>query len=187
MNIIVKPFEGDCCYCRPDTSWEKENRDFYCPENISRLDWAPIVFLRISKAGKCVAERFASRYYDAFNFGALIYIGDFMPCIASASCVDHTSLLPFPLYNPIVIEGEENIYEVRKNGELIFTANAGVKLREMAEKALCKASELISLRIGDLLAIELAPVSPLAIRSENEINMKASFCENTLYEPKLKF
>ena len=67
MNIIVKTFGGGVC-CRPDTSWEKENRDFYCPECAGAIHWAPVVFARISKAGKCIGEKFASRYYDAMGF-----------------------------------------------------------------------------------------------------------------------
>ena len=120
MNIIVKPYGSSLCYCRPDTTWERENKDFYSPECVNELHWAPIVFARICKAGKCIGGKFAPRYYDAFNFGALLYCHTSeSPDIAFTSCADHTSLLPAPLYNPVVIENEENIFEVKKNGEKI--------------------------------------------------------------------
>ena len=112
MNIVVKPYGGSFSYCRPDTSWERENRDIYTPDRIDRWDWAPIVFVRVCKAGKCVGRKFASRYYDAFGFGALLYVGAVGEAdinIAAASCADHSSILPFPLYNIAVLEGQDNI------------------------------------------------------------------------------
>ncbi len=187
MNIIVKPYGSDNCHCRPDTTWERENKDFYSPECVNELRWAPILFVRISKAGKCIGEKFASRYYDAFGFGALMYVGNLMPCIASASCADHTSILPFPLYNPVVLENEENEYEVCRNDESIFKTAGGSALKTSVEEAICKASLLTSLRIGDFVAIELAPVTDLASRTEGQASFKASFCENELYNFRIIF
>ncbi len=187
MNIIIRPYGGNTCHCRPDTTWERENKDFYSPECVNELSWAPILFVRISKAGKCIGDRFASRYYDAFGFGALMYIGDLMPCLASASCADHTSLLPFPLYNTLVLENDEVEYEVMKNDESIFKTAAGRRLTDEIEEAICKASQLTSLRIGDFVAIELAPVDLLASRAEGSVSMKATFCENELYNFRIIF
>ncbi len=187
MNIIIKPYGSDSCYCRPDTTWERENKDFYSPERVNELHWAPILFVRISKAGKCIGGKFASRYYDAFGFGALMYAGDLMPCIASASCIDRTSLLPFPLYNPVVLENEDNTYEVWKNDESIFNVRAGEGLKMEIESAICRASELTSLRTGDFVAVELAPVAVLASRTDGPAALKAEFCENELYNFKVIF
>ncbi len=187
MNIIVRPYGSETCYCRPDTTWERENKDFYSPECVNELGWAPIVFVRISKAGKCIGEKFASRYYDAFGFGALMYIGDYMPDIASASCADHTSLLPFPLYNPVVLENEDNIYKVYKNGGELFSADCGLQLKSLIEDTVCRASQLTSLRIGDFVAVELAPVAGLVSRTEEKAALKATFCENDLYDLNLIF
>ncbi len=187
MNIIIKPYGRDTFHCRPDTTWERENKDFYSPECVNDLAWAPILFVRISKAGKCIGAKFAARYYDAFGFGALMYIGDFMPCLASASCADHTSLLPFPLYNPVVLENEGVEYEVIKNDESIFKTAAGGSLKAEIEAAVCKASQLTSLRIGDFVAVELAPVAPLASRTDGQVSFKAGFCENELYCFKIVF
>lgn len=195
MNIIVKPHGSDLCYCRPDTTWERENKDFYAPDCIDEINWAPIIFVRISKAGKCIGEKFASRYYDAFNFGALMYCNQGET--AFTSCVDHSSLLPAPLYNPVVMEGSDNVYEVKKNGETVFgfprvafargMAPSEFPLKEMVEDAVCKASRLTSLRIGDFVAVELTPVSPLAFRQEGEVSFKATYCENELYDMKVIF
>ena len=182
MNIIIKPYGSDSCYCRPDTTWERENKDFYVPDNVKVLYWAPVVFARVSKAGKCINPKFVSRYYDSFGFGILFYTDE--GNIAFSSCADHSSLLPLPLYNPVVAEGEDNQYKVVKNGEEIFCASPD---KTLIEEAVCKASQRTSVRIGDFVAAELDSLKPLAEQAEGEVQIKASFCENSLYDLKLVF
>ena len=187
MNIVIRPYGSELCYCRPDTTWEREGKDFYSPECVGSIDWAPILFVRISKAGKCIGKNFAARYYDAFNFGTLLYCN----CgndrsTAYASCADHTSLLPFPLYNMVVLENERNIYTVKRNSEDIFS-QTGTGLTELIEDTLCKASMLTTLRIGDIVAIELKEVTQLAERSEREITLQAAYCGNELFNNKIIF
>ena len=177
MNIIVQPYGSDSCYCRPDTTWERENRDFYVPEGIGEVHWAPVVFVRISKAGKCIGEKFAERYYDAFNFGALLYCqpeqseGSFP--IAFSSCIDHTSLLPSPTHNLSELENTESVFIVTRNAEEIFKSES--EITEKIRNAVCRASKLTSLRIGDYLAVELAPSTIFAAHGEDESALKATF------------
>ena len=207
MNIVVKPYGSDMCYCRPDTTWERENRDLYSPECVNAWEWAPVLFARVSKAGKCISPKFASRYYDSLNFGALLYVGGVEK--AYGSCADHTSILPLPLYNPVVFETEGNKAEFFKNDELIFsleTLGAGhvntqgediefktstnceaTRLIQLTEEAICKASQLTSLRIGDYVAIELSPASILAEKTEGSLSFKATFCENEIFSSKVIF
>ena len=135
MNIIVNPHGCSACYCRPDTTWERENKDIYISEGIDSIYWTPVMFARISKAGKCIQKKFASRYYDSFNFGILIYTGK--GDIAFTSCADHTSLLPSPLYNPVVMENEENEFIFFKNGKAIFSSGCS---KDALEESLCRAS-----------------------------------------------
>lgn len=195
MNIIVRPYDSSMCYCRPDTTWERENKDFYVPGSIDVIDWAPILFVRISKAGKCIGKKFASRYYDAFNYGALLYCRkEGSDEIAFTSCADHSSLLPAPLYNPVVLESPDNIFEVSRNGEASFAYPASGKnepaegmLKEMIEDTICRASEMTSVRIGDYIAIELVPAGILATREEGDVRFQARYCENSLYDLNIIF
>ena len=179
MNIIVKPYDSSLCYCRPDTTWERENKDFYSPDCVKELHWSPILFVRISKAGKCIGKKFASRYYDGFNFGILLYClteGQNTD-IAYSSCADHTSLLPSSQLSTSLLESGEYSYNVKRNEEVLCSIS-GTPLIETIEDTICKASQLTSLRIGDYVAVELKQISKFSDREESKAKLSAESCGN---------
>ena len=182
MNIVIKPFGSDLCYCRPDTTWERENKDFYSPECVNEILYSPVIFARVAKAGKCISEKFAERYYDAIGCGMLMY------CNTSegvSSCVDHTSILPMTLYNPAVLEDNMK-FTLKKNGKCISAISAGgSEWRNLLEHAICKSSQLTSLRIGDFVAVELANSETIACKAEGTVSVQGEFCENTVFDFKI--
>ena len=234
MNIIVKPYGSDLCHCRPDTTWERENKDFYSPECVNEIYWTPVVFARVSKAGKCVGSKFVGRYYDAVGCGLLMYcstsgseensgdprnpatagcalqrstgpfaeslathsrgwenaISDHQPIRQLSHIVDKTSILPHPLFQPVVLEDEKEFTVSTKVAGTGSNAEASVilsKAKDLLEEALCKASELTSLRIGDFVAVELAAPAALARREDGEVAVKGTFCEKEIFDFKIIF
>ena len=188
MNITVKLYGRDSYICRPDTTWERENRDFFSPDYVNDIWYSPVIFARISKAGKCISPKFVSRYYDGLNFGILMYMGDILESgtpesAAFASVLDHTSLLPYPLYLPEVISTEGNEFCLFKNGETVFRAETGVDgdFIGTVENSIAGASDYISQRIGDIVATELAAPSCLIPAKEKRAGISASFCGNELF------
>ena len=179
MNILVNTYGSTQCYCRPDTTWERENRDFYSPECVNEIDYTPVIFARISKAGKCIGKKFVERYYDSFNFGVLLYCRtEETSEIAFSSCADHSSFLPMPLHNTAVLENEEKIFELIKGDDKLYSTNCGADIKDRLESAICKASMLTSLRIGDYVTVELARPELLSSKNIGSINIKARFCDS---------
>jgi hypothetical protein len=201
MNIIVKPYGSDLCYCRPDTTWERENKDFYSPECVNEIYWTPVVFARVSKAGKCIGKKFVERYYDGAGCGMLMYcsgqamisngplptswappptrgwenaISDHQPIRQLSHIVDKTSILPHPLFLPVVLE-DEKAFIVNDTSVILSGA------KDLLEESLCKASELTSLRIGDFVAVELQDLQKLASREDGTIEVKGEFCEKEIF------
>ena len=194
MNIIVKPYGSSTCYCRPDTTWERENKDFYSPECVNEIYWTPVVFARISKAGKCVGKKFVERYYDGFGCGMLLYCGTSTTSFegsASVRCVsevvDRSSILPHPLFQPVVLEGEKefvvNATPVNQDSSVILSPHhvilSGAK--DLLEEAICNASQLTSLRIGDFVAVELRELQKLAGKEDGTVAVKGEFCEKEIF------
>lgn len=191
MNILILNSDGKCLL-RPDTSLSKENEDFYAPEDVSAIGFSPAVFARISKAGKMVMPEFAERYYDSVAFGILLHPstelreGKAHYCKACSSVYDHSTLLPYPLYNRITLTSEENNFEVFRNGESIFKAGVG-GIREKIEDALVRTSAHTSVRIGDFVAVELAGVKDLLLRAELSCALSASYCGNKTIDIKINY
>ena len=185
MNIAVRSRER-YCVCRPDTSWERENKDIYAQEAVTGYDYAPVLFVRICKAGKCVAEKFASRYYDGFNFGVLLY-GHLEAEGAElvSDCLDHSSILPFPLFNPIVLENEDKSFIFRSGGQDRYIYKGGSPA--MVHKAISEVSALVSLRIGDIVAIELQSPTPLCRRTDGSIAICGEFMGNGTFDTNIIF
>ena len=243
MNIIVKPYGGDLCYCRPDTTWERENKDFYSPECVNEIYWTPVVFARVSKAGKCVGRKFVERYYDGIGCGMLMYCstsgseensgdprnpatagcalqrstGPFAESLATHSrgwhvtsvhlptqntdttsidirslseVVDKSSILPHPLFQPVVLEDAKEFTVSATEASSGCNTDASVILsgaKDLLEEAICNASQLTSLRIGDFVAVELATPAELAKRENGEVTIKGTFCENEIFGFKIIF
>ena len=215
MNIIVKPYGSNLCYCRPDTTWERENKDFYSPECVNEIYWTPVVFARISKAGKCIGKKFVERYYDGVGCGMLMYCGASglsensgdprllaqtppsrgwhvtsvhqstpntatTPFESSAEVkvlsevVDKSSILPHPLFQPVVLEDEK---EFVVNATPVILSGA----KDLLEESICNASQLTSLRIGDFVAVELRELQKLASKEDGTVAVKGEFCEKEIF------
>lgn len=155
MNILVSLY-GNEGYCfRPDTTLEKESEDFYIPHGIGRISFAPVFFVRASKAGKCVSEKFAQRYYDCGGFGILLYGEDLLQQgrFHIGSILDHSSFLPFPLYGMPALLNQDNSYT------LTFAQGKSMSFApqcSLIDKVIGEMSVLTSFRTGDLIAVELA-------------------------------
>ncbi len=187
MNIILKT-SGGHVIVRPDTTWEKDNDDLYLPDFVQSLSYTPILFVRMSRPGRSIQKEFASRYYDSFGYGMLFYpddLDDGTPeGFAAASCLDKTSLLPFPLYNMVVLGNEGNVFQLEKAGQPLFSCDAS---QESAIRSTADVDALIeevtgrvSVRTGDMVAIELAPRMNIFRREEGNLQIRGTYCENEI-------
>lgn len=96
MNIVVVRPDGSY-YTRPDTTLERDPKDFYLPDDLSQVAAHRCTYIKIIKAGKAVPERFASRYFDSIGRGVLLYCDGishidyssyfFEPCSPVANCL----------------------------------------------------------------------------------------------------
>lgn len=183
MNIAVITASGRVIV-RPDTTWERKGEDFFAPGFVDALTYSPVLYARISKPGRSISRKFASRYYDGIGYGMLLYpenlIDGSEDAYACASCIDHTSYLPVTLYNPVTLGVEGNEFIIEQDGKEIFCSDSGT--RTMVEEAIESVTERTFLRTGDLVAIELSPRSPLSSREAGATSIKASFCENPVIE-----
>lgn len=56
-------------FMKPDSALLKDSKPFFIPDFCEQVDYETELVVRISRLGKNIAERFASRYYDAVTVG----------------------------------------------------------------------------------------------------------------------
>ena len=175
MNIIVKTLSGHITV-RPDTTWEKDNEDFYPPEFVEELTYSPVLFARVMKPGRSVGKKFAARYYDSVGYRMILYPENLLDGTpegyAQAICLDHTSFLPSPAFPPQKLETGGR-FSLFRDGSELFTF--GQPSMSMIEDAIVQATRLLYIRTGDLIAIELDARMPLAARQNARTHVTGTF------------
>lgn len=178
MNIIILT-HSERVITRPDTSWEKDSRDIYLPDFVKALSLSPVLFVKITKPGRSISERFASRYYDSFGFGCLLYAENLIDvhpeAYASACCLDHSSILPAQMTSCAQLE-QEQAFDIELDGAE-FLHCSGISIDRL-NQAVALATSHCSVRHGDLIAIELDSRKEFPAKEESSYNLKCIHQEN---------
>lgn len=137
MKIICfSKIEGEIkMILKGDSSLLNNKKPFFIPDWSRDVRMTPCIVLRVSRMGKNIGLKFASRYFDAVALGLNIFAADYM------SLGDWTRGYAFDFSLPIGqwIDIEENPWR-----DLVI---------EMDE-AIEKASEVMTIRQGDLIVID---------------------------------
>lgn len=67
-GTMEKPLEP-LIFMKPDSAISKNNKPFFLPDFLGRVDYEAELVIRISKLGKNIPVRFAHRYYDSVTIG----------------------------------------------------------------------------------------------------------------------
>lgn len=67
-NTLLSP-KKPVIFMKPDSAILKDGKPFFIPDFTNRVDYETEVVVRICRLGKCIAPRFAHRYYDAVTVG----------------------------------------------------------------------------------------------------------------------
>lgn len=162
MNIIIKPYnpQEGLFYFKPDTTLNRDYTNLYLPHFIKRVEAKELFYIRIDRAGKGIAERYASRYFSKGNYALSISIApDIFPNAApsaapsqaaSATLSQAASATP----SAVIINGS-----VANSIDYSFYSMPAEKIEDpQLIEELCKyiaqITEIISLRTGDIIAIE---------------------------------
>lgn len=174
MNIIIKPYnpQEGLFYFKPDTTLNRDYTNLYLPHFIKRVEAKELFYIRIDRAGKGIAERYASRYFSKGNYALSISIApDIFPNAApsaapsqaaSATPSQAASATPSAAPNATpsatpsaaIINGS-----VANSIDYSFYSMPAEKIEDpqLIEefcKYIAQITEIISLRTGDIIAIE---------------------------------
>lgn len=154
MNIIIKPYnpQEGLFYFKPDTTLNRDYTNLYLPHFIKRVEAKELFYIRIDRAGKGIAERYASRYFSKGNYALSISIApDIFPNAAPSQA---PSTAPNATPSAAIINGS-----VANSIDYSFYSMPAEKVEdpqliEQFCKYIAQITEIISLRTGDIIAIE---------------------------------
>ena len=158
MNIIIKPYnpQEGLFYFKPDTTLNRDYTNLYLPHFIKRVEAKELFYTRIDRAGKGIAERYASRYFSKGNYALSISIApDIFPNATPSQAPSAApSATPSQAPSAAIINGS-----VANSIDYSFYSMPAEKIEEhqLIEefcKYIAQITEIISLRTGDIIAIE---------------------------------
>lgn len=139
-----------------DSAFGRNGQPWFVPDFGTDWQWRPMLAFRVSRLGKCVARKFASRYYDAMTLM-------FVPMCESPEadvllgCMDGGAVAGswIPLAEAIDIDGLNHLFS------------------EFAiDDFLARASRHTTLKTGDILALEIPGISPEPATLNRRVEMK---------------
>lgn len=142
-----------------DSALARDGQPWFVPDFGHDWSWVPALAVRVSRLGKCVSTRFASRYYDAMTLLFLPRCSDprwqqWQHCMDGAAVVGRwTDLTDRP-----EIDGRE----------------CGLTLARF-DTLVAEASKVMTLRTGDVLAI---PLYGIMDERKAEINTRVQLSLN---------
>ena len=154
MNIIIKPYnpQEGLFYFKPDTTLNRDYTNLYLPHFIKRVEAKELFYTRIDRAGKGIAERYASRYFSKGNYALSISIApDIFPNAAPSatpSAAPNTTPSAAIINRSVANSIDYSCYSMP--AEKIEDP----QLIEQFCKYIAQITEIISLRTGDIIAIE---------------------------------
>ncbi|MBR2031414.1 MAG: fumarylacetoacetate hydrolase family protein [Alistipes sp.] len=170
---------------RSDSSVLRNNDDFYMPSFSHDMRCTVGYMLRVTRLAKCMTEKFASRCYDAVGVAVAFTAQDVVerncalgrPC-DEAYCFDKSiALSPDSVAPDAMGEGELQIK--------IGNSQCNIKLSDLyisLDKALSKASELLTLKMGDIVYI--ASTEPFTPHIGDRVEVSMNGAEMLNFEVK---
>lgn len=157
--------EAPQCYLMADSSILYTGRPFFLPDYAQRFVATPTIVVRTGRLGKCIAPKFAHRYWDAFTAAFTVQ--------AVGSDDDRLTGLDRAFDGALIVgEWVENhgdtpaldtLVQIMVNGEQAASCRLGDMRHPLAE-LLAAVSTRCSIKMGDLLvtgdAGESRPLAP---------------------------
>ena len=158
MNLFIFPYQSENFYTCPDTAIYREAGacDYFVPDGIETVRAIPFVYVKISKAGKCIREEYAHKHYDVCGWGVHLSSYD----VNEGNTLDNSIFLS----EATKIEGS-GPYE----GFDFF------------DSALQRASQYMSLRSGDVVILELEDIQAFEIQPDNVCSLSYKDITLTLH------
>lgn len=139
-------------YLMADSSILYSGRPFFVPDYASHFVVTPAIVVRTGRLGKCIAPKFAHRYWDAFTAGFSVQAiqGDDMRLAALDRAFDGAAIVGEWVDVTTVDDPLHAVVEVTVNEETLACCCLA-DMRSSLDELLAAVSTRCSIKMGDLL------------------------------------
>lgn len=153
-------------YIAPQTVLADDN-EFYMPDNVEVIKFIQFEYLKIERAGKHIAARFAPRHYNHIGYGIHV-----IPCVSN-NCQTSPVAMEKYLDNSRYLAPAVKITESPDKEDISDMARFN--------KAVELCSEFTSVRTGDIICLE-PPLCSLQLPTIEGITLAKNFKFTFTYE-----
>lgn len=163
-----------------DSAVSRNRRPLFVPPHHDRWVLTLGLGVRVSRLGKFVAQRFASRYYDAMTLVARLRPEDVaMP--ASATDIAFDSSIVVGEWMPVPPDGDNVSLELTSGDSLL--ANVSVP-RSLVDTTVARMSSYFMIKHGDVIVPGDLPVKPGDVVLDTLIDISLNGCESLHFKIK---
>ena len=158
-------------FMKPDTALLRNNAPFFYPSFSKDIHHEVELIIKINKVGRCIGEKFASRYYSEVGLGIDFTARDVQQRCKEkglpwevAKAFDFSAPISSKFLPIADFESVDSIpFRLVKNGEVVQKGNSGDMLFNV-NRIISYISQYVTLKIGDLIYTGTpAGVGPVAI------------------------
>jgi len=167
--------ENPVVFLKPNTALLKDNKPFYFPDWTKDLHYETELVVKISKQGKYIDNKFASKYYDAVTVGIDFTARDLQAYQKSkglpweiAKAFDNSAVVgEFVAVQSINMDAGIN-FSLQLNGKTVQVGNSNQMIYSI-ETIISYVSQFFTLQVGDLIYTGTpAGVGPVAVGDKLE-------------------
>lgn len=171
-------------FMKPDSALLKDNKPFFLPDFSSEIHHEIELVIKISRLGKNIDAKFASRYYDEIGLGIDFTARDVQRHLIEkglpwekSKAFDSSAVLGKFLTREELGNTDQIFFSLKRNGEIVQSGDSRLMIFPF-DTIIEHVSKYVTLKIGDLIYTGTpAGVGPVAIgdRLEGFIGEKKMF------------
>jgi 2-keto-4-pentenoate hydratase/2-oxohepta-3-ene-1,7-dioic acid hydratase in catechol pathway len=144
-------------FMKPDIALLKNGADFYYPEFTKDLHYECELVVKISKVGKNISPKFASKYYSKVTLGIDFTARDLQQKCKEkglpweiAKSFEHSAPLSNELIDVSEIDLSNLEFQLKKNGDIVQTGKTANMIFSI-DQIIVYVSQFMTLKTGDLI------------------------------------
>ncbi len=167
-------------FLKPDTAIHNLEIPYYIPSFTNKLYYEVEIVVKINQNGKCIAEKFASKYYDQISLGIDFTAYDLQQELKKqglpwekSKAFDSSAIVGNFIDKNALLTPTDIVFRLEKNGNIVQQSSSA-QMQKSIDQIISEVSRFFTLRKGDLIFTG----TPFGAGQINEADFLEGFLEN---------